>query len=83
MAKKRVDVTISSNLYDRYKEDYNFSKILDEILTDFLIVEASTDSIDILEVDKVKLKTNNGKVYTLNGMAYRNFISFIMDISRR
>jgi prefoldin subunit 5 len=81
--KKRVMISISSHLYDKYKINYNFSKILDEILTDFLIHDASTDSIEIIESDKVKLKTDNGKIYIIDGMAYRNFISFIMDISRK
>jgi hypothetical protein len=81
--KKRVMVNVSPSLYDGYKKNHNFSKILEEILLDFLIHDASTDSIEIIEADKVTMRTVNGKIYIIDATAYRDFISFLKDVSRR
>lgn len=81
--KQTVNLTISPNLYDMYKDNYNFSKILDEILTDFVIHDSTANYTPEQMGDKIYMKTKNGKIYNVDAVSYFSFISFLMDLSKK
>lgn len=78
--KTRVMVCVEPNLYKDYKSRYNFSRILNEILLDFSIIDTSI--VTAIESNKVTFYGKDGKEYTIQYDEYKKFISFMMDISR-
>lgn len=81
MSKKKVNITVSSNLYDKYKSEYNFSKIFDEVLMMFLITECSPDSTKEIENDTTSFHAN-GKQFTVKSNELRKYIQYLMSKSK-
>lgn len=81
MTKRKITLDVSPNLYDLYKDKYNFSKILDEILTDFLIVGEMT-KLGYKPTDSIISFKTKDKIYKINERDYINFINRLIDICR-
>lgn len=79
--KTKVSINVSSNLYDMYKPEYNFSKIIDEVLMMFLIVKSSSDVIEAIEADTISFHSH-GKEYIIKSNELRKYIQYLMDESQ-
>lgn len=78
MNKKRIDVTIPQELYDKYRDELSFSGLLTELLENMDFI-TSSEQMD----ETVIINTHNNNRYYISIKDMRKYIDYIKQVNKK
>jgi len=78
MNKKRIDVTIPHELYQKYRDVLSFSGLLTKILEDITMVDGLKSS-EIIDFSII----NNSRLYHISITNIKNYVEYIKEVSMK
>ena len=78
MNKKRIDVTIPYELYQKYRGVLSFSGLLTKILEDITMIDGLKSS-EIIDFSII----NNSRLYHISITNIKNYVEYIKEVSMK